>query len=164
MTGRRHRLASGKWPKPLPTGARMRRVFMWMTMPPWDTIDLVSFADDPKDLKHQPDLETFCREVFLFPLNPFWAKMKGITSLVAGKSISEGYFSDARANSQIAALVKKNHYQGILCFSHAHDLPYRAFAPVVLGKKINHQFDASIFVSERETDLFKTFNRGHQNI
>jgi polysaccharide biosynthesis protein PslH len=80
-------------------------------------IDLVSFADDPKDLKYQPELEKCCRRVFLFPLNPLRAKVKGIKSFIAGKSISQGYYFDANANKRVHHLLKKNHYQAILCFS-----------------------------------------------
>lgn len=70
-------------------------------------IDLVSFADDPKDLKYQSELEKFCRRVFLFPLNPLRAKVKGIKSFIAGKSISQGYYFDANANKRVHHLFKK---------------------------------------------------------
>jgi polysaccharide biosynthesis protein PslH len=80
-------------------------------------IDLVSFADDPKDLKYQPELEKFCRRVFLFPLKPLQGKVKGIKSFIAGKSISQGYYFDAGANKRVHHLLKKNHYHAILCFS-----------------------------------------------
>ena len=170
-------------------------------------IDLVSFADEPKDLQYKPDLEKLCRNVFLFPLNPVWAKIKGIKSFVSGRSISEGYFFDDVANRRITSLLMGKKYHAVLCFSSPmaayvfKNLPiikkkiprlvmdfcdvdsdkwrqysqkagflmamiYKAEAKRLLlyEKKINQEFDTSVFVSEKESLLFKTLIPASKNV
>ena len=172
-------------------------------------IDLVSFADERTDLKYKPDLEKLCRNVFLFPLNPFWAKIKGIRSFLSGKSITEGYFFDISANRRVSALLKKKTYHAIFCFSSSMaayifknlptikkkrpvprlvmdfcdvdsdkwkqysekaDFPmamiYRAEFKRLLAyeKKINQEFDTSVFVSKNESLLFKSLMPSAKNV
>jgi polysaccharide biosynthesis protein PslH len=170
-------------------------------------IDLVTFADTPSDMIFEANLKKYCRQVHVFPLNPLWGKIKGLKSLLLGKSIAEGYFFDTRANKKIAVLLKKNTYQAVFCFSsptaeyvfqNLSDIPrkttrlimdfcdvdsdkwqqyaektrfpmnqlYRLEASRLLAyeKKINQSFDASIFVSENEADLFRQYVPEARNI
>jgi len=172
-------------------------------------IDLVSFADELKDLNYQPDLERFCRQVFLFPLNPALSKLKGMMSLVSGRSISEGYYVDTKANVRVAELLNQNHYHAVLCFSSptaeyvfqnlsifqkrqpvprlimdfcdVDSAKWNQYAKTAgfpmsmiyniesrrllsYEKRINQQFDASVFVSENEAGLFKTLVPSAKNV
>jgi len=172
-------------------------------------IDLVSFADTPEDLKYGSDLEKLCRNVFLFPLNPFWAKIKGVQSFLTGKSITEGYFFDITANRRVSALLKEKTYHAIFCFSSPmaayifKNLPtirkkrpvprlvmdfcdvdsekWRQYSetagfPMAMiyktefkrllayEKKINQEFDTSVFVSKNESLLFKSLIPSAKNV
>jgi sugar transferase (PEP-CTERM/EpsH1 system associated) len=80
-------------------------------------IDLVSFADDPTDLKRQSDLKAFCDNVFIFRLNRLQAKINGITRFLKGRTITEGYFFNKKADRTIAALLKEKNYDSVFCFS-----------------------------------------------
>jgi len=161
-------------------------------------IDLISFADDPSDLKFKSNLKDYCRQVHVFFIHPVYSKLKGIRSFLTGRSISETYFLNEKAINTTASLLKKVNYNVIFCFSSPTaeyvfrniSLIRRASVRLIMDfcdvdsdkwqqyaskasfplkqvytreadrllmyeKKINREFDVSIFVSENEADLFK---------
>ena len=80
-------------------------------------IDIISFADDPKDLKYTSDLKAYCRHIYIYPLAPLFGKLKGLLKLILGGSISEGYFYDKKACKKVSDLLKQKDYHTIFCFS-----------------------------------------------
>ena len=163
-------------------------------------IDLVSFADNPADMKHVEDLKSYCRNVFIYPLSPLKGKIKGFQRLASGRTISEGYFFNAAASRKVGELIGRYDYKAIFCFSSptaeyviknfflidkkrikprlimdfcdvdsvkwgqyskTTNFPlnwiYKTESKRLLAyeKKINKMFDASVFVSQNETQLFK---------
>ena len=80
-------------------------------------IDLACLADDPDDLKYQTDLEKYCSRVFVQPLNKMSAKIKGLLSLIAGQSISVGYFWKNELQSIVDKWLSEKDYNAIICFS-----------------------------------------------
>jgi sugar transferase (PEP-CTERM/EpsH1 system associated) len=82
----------------------------------WD-IDLVTFADDPNDIGYVGDLEKICTHVSVFPVNSLRAKICGILNFAKGRSITEGFYTDAKAHKQVKTLLTENRYQAIFCFS-----------------------------------------------
>jgi len=80
-------------------------------------IDLVCLADDPGDMAHAAVLKKYCRRVAVFSLNPVIGKLKGLFSLVTGRSISEGYFYHLGMAVTIKRWLKRHPYRAVLCFS-----------------------------------------------
>ena len=80
-------------------------------------IDLVCLADDSGDISHVPALKKYCRRVVVFPLKPLIGKVKGLFSLMVGRSISEGYFYHLGMAARIKHLLKRHSYRAVLCFS-----------------------------------------------
>ncbi|WP_022668874.1 TIGR03087 family PEP-CTERM/XrtA system glycosyltransferase [Desulfospira joergensenii] len=81
------------------------------------TIDLISLADDPNDLKYVQDLKKYCRKVKVFLLNKKVAKIKGILSLLYGKSISQGYFYQKNFQKRVDKWSDFEQYDAFICFS-----------------------------------------------
>ena len=81
------------------------------------TIDLVCLADAPGDIQWKGALKAYCRRVDIFPLKPMMGKLKGIFSLMTGRSISEGYFYHLGMAKTIKQRLSHTHYRAILCFS-----------------------------------------------
>ncbi|MGD9826194.1 TIGR03087 family PEP-CTERM/XrtA system glycosyltransferase [Desulfobacter sp.] len=162
-------------------------------------VDLITLADDPKDLKFKKNIEQYCRQVKVFPLNTKAAKIKGFFSLLTGHSISQGYFYSKAFQSFFNLWIKQQSYDALICFSSpmaeyvfkatqnkkpAHTLimdfcdldsdKWRQYAQklffpfnliykletarlLTFEKKINHEFDHSVFVSSVEAGLFKKY-------
>ena len=82
-----------------------------------NTIDLISLADEPEDLKYAQYLEQYCRHVKVFPLNKKPAKIKGIISLLSGQSISQGYFYKKEFQDLFNRWAHSEQYDALVCFS-----------------------------------------------
>ncbi len=172
-----------------------------------NTLDLITLADDPRDMKYAEDLKQYCRQVLVFPLNRKFATLKGAVNLMAGQSISQGYFYKSKFQKAFDRLTASHKYDILICFSSPMaeyvfkaakkkedlagtlimdfcdmdsdkwnqyakkksfplNLLYRTEARRLLAfeKKINHDFHRSIFVSKKEADLFKAYDRDARNI
>ena len=82
-----------------------------------NTIDLITLADEPEDLKYTENLKKYCRQVKVFSLNKTIGKLKGFISLLSGKSISQGYFYQRRFQSTFNQWINREQYDSIICFS-----------------------------------------------
>jgi len=80
-------------------------------------VDLLCLADEPDDLRYKADLEEYCPQVEVFPLNKRLAKGKGLFSLLYGQSISAGYFYLPAMQDVFDRWVSQQNYDAILCFS-----------------------------------------------
>lgn len=80
-------------------------------------VDLVCLADDPADMKFTGQLKKYCRRVVVFRLKPIMGKIKGLFSLLKGKSISEGYFFHLGMAVNIEKWLEKYPYKAVICFS-----------------------------------------------
>jgi len=171
------------------------------------TLDLITLADDPKDMKYADDLKQFCRQVIVFPLNKKLATLKGAVSLMNGRSISQRYFYKKEVQRAVDSLTASHKYDALICFSSPMaeyvfsaakkmedlastlimdfcdldsdkwnqyaekkkfplNLVYRTEAGRLLSfeKKINQKFNRSIFISQKEADLFKAHHPEAKNI
>lgn len=81
------------------------------------TIDLITLADDPDDLKYKNDLEQYCRQVKVFPLDKTRAKINGFISLLKGQSISQGYFYKNAFQKVYNEWTGTRSYDTVFCFS-----------------------------------------------
>lgn len=171
------------------------------------TIDLITFADDSRDLKHTNELKKNCRQVQVLSLKTKIAKIRGIVSLLAGQSISQGYFYSKAFQNTFDQWTAAENYDAIICFSSPMaeyifkskhcpisncqelimdfcdldsdkwlqysqrkkfpaNLLFKIEASRLLKfeKKINQTFDQSIFVSDKEAELFCNYFKEAQNI
>ncbi len=81
------------------------------------TVDLICLADEPQDIKYGKDLKRYCRRVAVFPLNTLSAKIRGLFKLVAGGSISQGYFYFRPFQDLYNQWVSQETYHALVCFS-----------------------------------------------
>ncbi|SDT96756.1 TIGR03087 family PEP-CTERM/XrtA system glycosyltransferase [Desulfobacula phenolica] len=81
------------------------------------TIDLLTLADDPEDLRYAENLKEYCRQVMVFPLNKISGKIKGFFSLLFGQSISQGYFYKREFQSTFDKWTRSKPYDDLICFS-----------------------------------------------
>ena len=82
-------------------------------------IHLVCLADNPDDIQHKKKLFKFCSKVHVDPLDTRVAKIRGIVSLISGKSVTAGYFHSRKLQKLVDDLLSREHYDAILCFSSA---------------------------------------------
>jgi sugar transferase (PEP-CTERM/EpsH1 system associated) len=82
-----------------------------------NTIDLITLADDPKDLKYAQNLKKYCHQIKVFPLNKKLAKIKGLLSLISGQSISQGYFYQREFQNTFNNWISSEQYDALICFS-----------------------------------------------
>lgn len=80
-------------------------------------IDLACLVDDPKDLRHAEGLKTWCNRVFVQPIDPIWAKCKGLCSIATGSAISVGYFSHRNVHKVVRQWMKETRYDAVMGFS-----------------------------------------------
>lgn len=80
-------------------------------------VDLITLADDPKDIKYKKDLKKYCRRVKVFSLNTRAAQIRGLLSLLNGHSISQGYFYSKAFQSLFDQWIKQQSYNALICFS-----------------------------------------------
>ena len=81
------------------------------------TIDLITLADDPEDMKYTGELKQYCRKVMVFPLNKKLATLKGAVRLMRGQSISQGYFYKKEFQKVVDILTASHKYDTLICFS-----------------------------------------------
>lgn len=171
------------------------------------TVDLVCLADQPGDIVHAPELEKICGRVKILPVQGLAAKIRGLAALMAGGTISVGYFYRDTVQQVVDSWLDEDSYQAIFCFSSTMaeyifrsktlaTLPQKprlimdycdldsdkwvqySKEDLFLGwlyrmegarlsryeKRINHAFDASVFVSNEEADLFRRSHSDATNI
>ena len=80
-------------------------------------IHLACLADDPADLEHRTALMSYCKRVATVPLHKTRAKLKGLSSLLFGNSISTGYFYSRSLQKTVNEWLKAERYEAVICFS-----------------------------------------------
>ncbi|MCC2614856.1 TIGR03087 family PEP-CTERM/XrtA system glycosyltransferase [Aestuariibacter halophilus] len=80
-------------------------------------IYLGTFVDDPYDWQYAETLNDFCTEVCLLGQNKLWCKIKGLTSLLTGKSISEPYYYDRKMARWVDDVVRSKGIKKVFVFS-----------------------------------------------
>jgi sugar transferase (PEP-CTERM/EpsH1 system associated) len=70
-------------------------------------VHLGCFVDDMHDRRHVGSLNRICASVLCVPLSRTRALAHGSLSLLSGRSLSEGYFSDSRMRRWVKGIVAK---------------------------------------------------------
>ena len=80
-------------------------------------VDLVCLSDNADDLKYKSNLKKYCRRVFVQHFKVSQAKLRGLVSLIKGKTISVGYFYSKKIQQVIDQWLSDTVYDAIICFS-----------------------------------------------
>ncbi len=80
---------------------------------------LVAFVDDPRDWEYAPRLREFCAEVYLVPLKPYLARLRGLPALATTAPITTAYYRDKRIAVWVEELLKRRPIKGIVVYSSA---------------------------------------------
>lgn len=80
-------------------------------------VDLVTFAESDEDFKYKDALREYCQNIHIEPIHKMKGLLRGGISVLAGKSISEGYYRSNHVREVIQKLTEKNSYHFIFCFS-----------------------------------------------
>ena len=78
---------------------------------------LASLYDDNNDSQYMSELKKFCREVYLFRLNPSIAKVKAALCLLLGIPATVGYFNSRKMKIKIDKLLASQKFNLIFAYS-----------------------------------------------
>jgi sugar transferase (PEP-CTERM/EpsH1 system associated) len=81
------------------------------------SVDLLCLADKPDDLKYAIDLQRYCDQIKVLPLNSQSAKIRGGLALLEGKPLSSRYFYLREMQTLLDHWLQEREYDAILCFS-----------------------------------------------
>lgn len=194
-------------PYPPNKGDKIRAFHQLRHLSATHDIDLVCLADTPGEEKYAAHLQQCCRRVFVEPIQPLLAKVRGLAHLASGGTVSVGYFFSGQVQRVVEQWLAENSYAAIICYSSVMAeyvlrstrlsrvspprlimdfcdvdsdkwLQYAREAKFPLkqlyaveGKRllafegeINRRFDHSIFVSEKEAELFSTLYPAARNV
>jgi sugar transferase (PEP-CTERM/EpsH1 system associated) len=142
-------------------------------------VHLGCFYDNPEDARHIPLLREMCASVGCPRLIPWRAKLRSLALLAGSKPLTIGYFADARLRRWVAATLATERPSRVFVFAssmapYVHDYrgkwrqyaatkswPARAIYErehrtlLAFERRIARAFDATLLVSEAESDLFR---------
>jgi sugar transferase (PEP-CTERM/EpsH1 system associated) len=70
-------------------------------------VHLGMFIDAAEDVRHVEPLEAVCASVFWRPLAPCLATLRSLGGLLSGRSLTQGYFGDARFAKDVDKIVAR---------------------------------------------------------
>lgn len=70
-------------------------------------IHLGCFIDDPEDWEHIGELEQFCADVCIAPLNQTWGKVRSMTAFLTGDPLNLPYFRNRRLADWCATVLNE---------------------------------------------------------
>src|SRR3569623_1921739 len=133
-------------------------------------VHLGAFIDDPDDWRHIDALRALCGECHFAPLTPRTAKLRSLTALLSGGALSVPYYRDRGMAHWVRTLLRDRPIERVLAFSG----PMAQYVEPAAGRRrvmdfvdidsdkwrqyertVAAAFDASVFVSDSEADLFK---------
>ena len=156
-------------------------------------VHLGTFVDDPADWQYTPELEKYCSEQYVAPLNSIASKLRSLPALLGKKPMSVPYYADAGLQAWVNGQKKAHDFDAVLVFSSAmaqyvmgaawQDVKrvidfvdvdsdkweqysqskswpmswlYRREADTLIAydNAVAAEFDASLFVSAKEAELF----------
>ncbi len=75
------------------------------------------FVDDASDFAAVPVLRQVCEEVCAVRIHPRWQRIRSLSSLLAGRSLSEAYFFDERLRQWVERVVREQAIDTTLIYS-----------------------------------------------
>ncbi len=107
-------------PFPPNKGEKIRAYHLLDEMAKRHVVSLIYWLDDPNDSKHIDVLRKLCHgSVVAIRLNGILAMLRGIKSLLLGRSFSEGYFYSIEFQTHVDRLIKEEQPDIVFAFSSA---------------------------------------------
>ncbi len=75
------------------------------------------FVDDPHDFQHIPKLHNYCADVGTVELKLAFARIRGLMSLVCGRTITEGFYSSCEMASLLDGWQSSIRFDAVVAFS-----------------------------------------------
>lgn len=80
-------------------------------------VDLLAFADDPRDLQYQVELTRLCSAVRIVRLRPVVAKLRAAATLLAPRPLSLGYFATLKMRRLVRQALAAHDYDAVFVYS-----------------------------------------------
>jgi sugar transferase (PEP-CTERM/EpsH1 system associated) len=104
-------------PYPPNKGDKLRAFNILKHLSQKHTIDLLTLADDKKDLRYQENLKSYCRQVETFYFHPFIAKLKILLYLFSSKPLTLPYFYHSKLKKRITQVISQHSYDLLFLYS-----------------------------------------------
>jgi sugar transferase (PEP-CTERM/EpsH1 system associated) len=105
-------------PYPPNKGDKIRSFHLLKSLAAAYRVHLGAFVDDPEDWRYLPEVQRYCADTCLLPLNPTLAKLRSLTGLVTGEPLTLPYYADRWMRAWVEGVLKRE-IHGILVFSSA---------------------------------------------
>jgi sugar transferase (PEP-CTERM/EpsH1 system associated) len=101
-------------------------------------VHLAGFIDKKEDWDYVEDLRKYCSQVYFRPINRWKSKVSSAFSLMRGRPLSVGFYSDKALRLWVENLVREVHFDAAIAFSSSMPqfLPYEKLN----GSVINADF------------------------
>lgn len=121
-------------PYPPDKGDKIRSFHLLNTLARIGEVDLVTHADDPRDLRHVEVLRESCRSVTVFPLPRWRSRLRAATAIFTGTPLSVAWMTRGLAGEFVRELLaERTHDAIVVCSSQGMSyLPANLAAPVIL--------------------------------
>ncbi len=143
-------------PYPPNKGDKIRSFNVLKALAEYFEVYLGCFVDDEYDWQYQDRLTSWCSEYKCLPQHKTLAKLKGLTSFLTGKSITEPYYFDARMQLWVDETIKKHQITKVFIFS-------SAMAQYVDQAKYSHLHRVIDFV-DVDSDKWRQYAQSHQGL
>ena len=127
-------LLTHRIPYPPDKGDKIRSYRLLANLARNHEVDLVTHADDPRDLRHRGELAEMCRSVSVFPLSPLRRYLSAGAALLSGRPLSVAAMTCAAARRRVHDLITEGRPDLIVGYSAqvADYLPESLPCPVIL--------------------------------
>ncbi len=121
-------------PYPPDKGDKIRSFHLLNTLTRLGEVDLVTHADDPRDLRHVEVLRESCRSVTVFPLPRWRSRLRAARAIFTGTPLSVAWMTRGLACDFVRELLaERRHEAVVVCSSQGMSyLPPELAAPVIL--------------------------------
>jgi polysaccharide biosynthesis protein PslH len=125
---------SHRIPYPPDKGDKIRSFRLLEALASRHDVRLVTHADDPRDLKHVPELLRRCRTASVYPVSAAQRVARSLGALLSGRAVSFAKFHDRRAAREVRAILEADPPDVVVVFSAqpAEYLPEGLDIPVVI--------------------------------
>jgi polysaccharide biosynthesis protein PslH len=104
-------------PYPPDKGDKTRAFHIIKRLSEKHAIYLVSLYDDKNDSRYIPGIGKYCEESHIFYLNPFTAKIRGLSYLLENRPASLGYFYLKKVKDKVRELLSAEKFDAIFVYS-----------------------------------------------
>lgn len=143
-------------PYPPNKGDKIRSFNLLKALSEHFEVFLGCFVDDEFDWQYADKLANWCIEYQCLPQHKVVAKLKGLTSFLTGKAITEPYYYDARMQRWVDEAIDKHQIEQVFIFSSA----MAQFVDKPLYDKLHRVID---FV-DVDSDKWRQYAQAHQGL